>query len=103
MSEELKEKLFDKKENGWVSISEEEKQNIFNFSKGYMDFLNQAKTEREFVKMARRLADQNGYKDICQLLLDRESELAKTLTANGEDYRNLATKSNFAEWLNQRI
>ena len=54
MSEELKEKLFDKKENGWVSISEEEKQNIFNFSKGYMDFLNQAKTEREFVKMARR-------------------------------------------------
>ena len=66
MSEELKEKLFDKKENGWVSISEEEKQNIFNFSKGYMDFLNQAKTEREFVKMARRLADQNGYKDIME-------------------------------------
>ena len=34
MSEELKEKLFDKKENGWISVSEEEKQNIFEFSKG---------------------------------------------------------------------
>ena len=64
MSEELREKLFDKKENGWISVNEEEKKNIFDFSKGYMDFLNQAKTEREFVKMARKLADQNGYKDI---------------------------------------
>ena len=48
-------------------------------------------------------AVENGYKDICQLLLDREPELAKTLTANGEDYRSLANKSNFAEWLNQII
>ena len=66
MSEELKEKLFDKKENGWISVNEEEKKNIFEFSKGYMDFLNQAKTEREFIKMARKLADQNGYKDIME-------------------------------------
>ena len=66
MSEELKEKLFDKKENGWLSVNEEEKQNIFNFSKGYMDFLNQAKTEREFIKMARKVADENGFRDIME-------------------------------------
>ena len=66
MSEELREKLFDKKENGWKTVDNEEKQNIFDFSKGYMDFLNQAKTEREFVKMARKLADQNGFKDIME-------------------------------------
>ena len=66
MNEELQKKLFDKKENGWLSVSEEEKQNIFDFSKGYMNFLNQAKTEREFVKMARKLADENGFKDIME-------------------------------------
>ena len=49
----LKEKLFNKKENGWKSVNEEEKQSIFNFSKGYMDFLNKSKTEREFVKKAK--------------------------------------------------
>ncbi len=66
MSEELQEKLFDKKENGWISTSEEEKQKIFDFSEGYMNFLNHAKTEREFVKEARKLANENGYKDIME-------------------------------------
>ena len=66
MSEELQKKLFDKKENGWVSVNEQEKQNIFDFSKGYMNFLNQAKTEREFVKMAKKLADENGFRDIME-------------------------------------
>ena len=31
-----------------------------------MEFLNQAKTEREFIKKARELADKNGYKDIME-------------------------------------
>ena len=66
MSEELKEKLFNKKENGWKSVNEEEKKAIFDFSKGYMDFLNQAKTEREFIKKARKLADENGFRDIIE-------------------------------------
>ncbi len=66
MSEELREKLFDKKENGWKTVNNEEMQNILDFSKGYMNFLNQAKTEREFIKKAKELADQNGYRDIME-------------------------------------
>lgn len=31
------------------------KRKIFEYSKGYMDFLNKAKTEREFVKMQKNL------------------------------------------------
>ena len=73
MSEELQKKLFDKKENGWLSVSEEEKQNIFDFSKGYMNFLNQAKTEREFVKMARKLADESITFGIKALVKDNNS------------------------------
>ena len=66
MNEDLKEKLFDKKENGWKKVNDEEKKKIFEYSKGYMDFLNKAKTEREFVKNAKELADKNGFKDIME-------------------------------------
>ena len=62
MSEELSKKLFNKKENGWKAVDSNEKQKIFDFSNGYMEFLNKAKTEREFVKHARELADKNGFK-----------------------------------------
>ena len=66
MSEELKKKLFNKKENGWKNLNNEEKNKIFEFSDNYMNFLNISKTEREFVKNARKLANENGYKDIME-------------------------------------
>ena len=66
MGEELKEKLFHQKEIGWDSVDESKKAEIFKLSKNYMDFLNVAKTEREFIKEARKLADSNGYKDIIE-------------------------------------
>ena len=64
MGEELKEKLFDKKECGWKEVDTRKKEEIFNISQKYMNFLNNSKTEREFVKNAKKLADENGYKDI---------------------------------------
>ncbi len=66
MSEELKDKLFNKKENGWKDLNDEEKNKIFEFSNNYMKFLNISKTEREFIKNTKKLADENGYKDIME-------------------------------------
>ncbi len=66
MSEELKNKLFNNKENGWTNLSNETINEINNYSEKYMKFLNSAKTEREFIKQARKLADENGYKDIME-------------------------------------
>ena len=66
MEEELKEKLFNKKDNGWESLDSNQKEEVFELSKKYMDFLNVAKTEREFIKHARKLANENGYKDIME-------------------------------------
>ena len=66
MGEELKEKLFNEKKNGWEKVDEAKKEEIFKLSKDYMDFLNVAKTEREFIKEARKLADSNGYRDIIE-------------------------------------
>ncbi len=64
MGEELKEKLFNKKVNGWESVTEQEKEEIFELSKNYINFLNKAKIEREFVKESIKLAEKNGYTDI---------------------------------------
>lgn len=66
MEENLEKKLFRQKENGWETVDENKKQEIFNFSKGYMEFLNKAKTEREFIQETIKLARENGYKDIIE-------------------------------------
>ena len=66
MSEELKKKLFNQKKDGWDDLKDDTKEEVFELSKNYMNFLNKAKTEREFIKEARKLADANGYKDIME-------------------------------------
>ena len=69
-SKELKEKLFNQKELGWNSINDREKEAIYTFSNGYMNFLNKAKIEREFIISAKEMAEQNGFRDItkCEFL-----------------------------------
>ena len=64
--EELKEKLFSNKKVGWEEIDDNKKKEIFEFCDGYMNFLNNAKTEREFIKQAKKVADENGFKDIAE-------------------------------------
>ncbi len=60
--EELKERLFNKKVNGWENTTEEEKNEIYNYCDGYMKFLNKSKTEREIVKNATQMAIEHGFK-----------------------------------------
>ena len=64
MEENLKEKLFNKKEVGWKDVSTREKEAIYSFSKNYIDFLNKSKIEREAVCTAKKLAEENGFKDL---------------------------------------
>jgi aspartyl aminopeptidase len=64
MEEKLSDKLFNKKERGWDEINEEEKNAIFSFSDNYIQFLNNAKTEREAIVQAKKMAEENGYRDI---------------------------------------
>ena len=62
--DELKDKLFNKKENGWNYV--ESTENIMNYAKGYINFMNKAKTEREIIKESKKIADSNGFKCICE-------------------------------------
>ena len=64
--EELKERLFNTKKNGWENTSDEEKEKIFNYCQGYMEFLNKSKTEREIVKNSEQMARERGYRDISE-------------------------------------
>ena len=66
MEENLEKKLTMKKENGWETINDSKKEEIFKFSEGYMNFLNKAKTEREFIQETIKVARENGYKDIME-------------------------------------
>ena len=56
-AEELKQKLFNKKENGWNSKNEEEKKAIFEYAEGYMQYMNQSKTEREIIANSQKIAE----------------------------------------------
>ncbi|MBN1467137.1 MAG: aminopeptidase [Fusobacteriaceae bacterium] len=53
-----------KHENQWTKKTLEEKKEIYNFSNGYKLFLNYSKTEREFIKEATKIAEENGFKSI---------------------------------------
>lgn len=60
-SEELKERLFYKRKNGRLYADEETVKQADDYCEGYKRFLNQAKTEREAVKTAIRMAEQRGF------------------------------------------
>ena len=64
MEENLKNKLLNSREVGWKEIDTREKEAIFSFSNGYIDFLNKAKTEREAIAVSKQIAEENGFKDI---------------------------------------
>lgn len=53
-----------KKENAWLKISEEKRNDIFDFNDRYIDFLNEVKTEREAVKYIKKELESKGFKDI---------------------------------------
>ena len=61
-AEQLKDQLFNKKENGWNFV--ENKEDIFNYAEGYIKFMNASKTEREIVRESKKIAESNGFKDI---------------------------------------
>lgn len=58
---QLKEKLFVKKTVGIKTISKEEIEKSDEFCKGYIEFLNNSKVEREAVQTSIKLAEKNGF------------------------------------------
>ncbi len=63
---ELRTKLFNEKENGWLHLEDEELKNIFQFADEYMYYLNNSKTEKEIVSSSKDILIKNGFVDISQ-------------------------------------
>ena len=57
----LEEELSYQKKSYYEIASAEEKTAIFDYAKGYMAFLDTAKTEREAVEAGIRMAEKEGY------------------------------------------
>ncbi|MEE0858980.1 MAG: aminopeptidase [Acutalibacteraceae bacterium] len=74
---ELKEKLFIKKELGIKQLSADEIAKADEFCKGYVEFLNNAKIEREAVESSIKIAKANGF---------TEYDKTKTYTAGDKVY-----------------
>ena len=60
----LKEELFTKKKNACLTLSDEEIKKADDFCEDYKKFLDSAKTEREAVCEAVKLARQNGFVEV---------------------------------------
>lgn len=60
-TKQLKEMLFNKKENGIDFMSDEELRECDDFCEGYKDFLGSCKTEREVAAWVEDLAQANGF------------------------------------------
>ena len=60
----LKERLFNKKANGWENLSDDELKKIFQYADEYMYYLNTSKTEKEIVQNSKEILMRNGFEDI---------------------------------------
>lgn len=63
----MTEKKKTEKENCWFKMSENETKAAYDFSRGYIDFLNQAKTERESIDYICQAAVDSGFKSIDEI------------------------------------
>ncbi len=57
-----------KRESAWYSMTDEQKKDAHDFSVGYIDFLNNAKTERESVNVMVAEAVKNGFVDFRRVM-----------------------------------
>ena len=72
----------------WNKYSKEEFNDVMKFSDGYIDFLSDSKTERACVKNAIALAKSYGYRDIKEVIENKE-----ILKAQDKVYVNMMNKS----------
>ena len=55
-------------ENAWTLYDEKDMASLEKLSKGYMDFLDNGKTERECTKLLVEMAEKNGYRDLADVI-----------------------------------
>lgn len=72
----------------WNDYSEEQMKEVMDFSEKYMAFLSKGKTERRFLKLAIEKAEKAGYRNIEEIIKNKE-----TLHPQDKVYMNQMNKS----------
>lgn len=69
--------------NAWTKYSENQIEEVFDFCNGYKDFISKCKTERECTKEIIRLSEEQGYKNLDDIIKNN-----KKLTSGDKVYVN---------------
>lgn len=85
---ELQNKLVYQNKNAWIEGKKDFKQKTMDFCEGYKDFLNKAKTEREFVDETKELVENKGFVNFDKLI-DSNTKLEPGMKV----YREIYNKS----------
>ena len=81
---EIRDELFYRQKNGYDTMSTQQRIDMEDYCRGYMAFLNEARTEREAVKMAIEMAETKGFVEYAD---------GMELKAGDKVYRNNRGKS----------
>ena len=74
--------------NAWMTYDETKIKEVMNLSDDYMAFLSKGKTERKCVSLILEEAKKHGYKDINEIIKNKES-----LKPQDKVYMNMMNKS----------
>ena len=66
-----KKKSVDTNKNAWLKYDEKGKEKVFDLCEGYKEYMSVCKTERESVLEAVRLAEENGYRDLKEIIKNK--------------------------------
>ncbi len=61
------------RENAWNGYETEELKKVDALNQEYRTFLNEGKTERECVKLAVKMAEEAGYRDLKEVIAKKET------------------------------
>lgn len=86
--------------NGWLKISEDEKNKVFDFSEDYIKFLNEVKTEREAVCFIKDKLISNGFKDINEYSSLEQGDKVFYINKNKSVYAAIIGSNNIIDGVN---
>lgn len=98
--EDLKKKLFNSKENGWLELDNNAKQDVFSYAKGYINYLNNSKTEREIISTSKKIAEENGFQNIETVNELKAGDKAYYINREKSMYLAIIGKDNIEDGLN---
>lgn len=61
------------RENAWKKYDEAKMKEVFDFCEGYKNYISDCKTERECVLESIRIAKEHGYRDLEEIIANKES------------------------------